>query len=92
MAPYWNDAVHALKGRRNVIDLRAYGLVAGIELEPRAGAPGARGYEALVKAFEAGLLIRTTGDTIAMSPPLIIERAQVDRIFEILTPIIDGLA
>jgi beta-alanine--pyruvate transaminase len=92
MAPYWIDSVHALKGRRNVIDLRAYGLVAGIELEPRAGEPGARGYEALVKAFEAGLLIRTTGDTIAMSPPLIIERAQVDRIFEILTPIIDGLA
>jgi beta-alanine--pyruvate transaminase len=92
IAPYWIDAVHALKGRRNVVDLRAYGLVAGIELEPRAGEPGARGYEALVKAFEAGLLIRTTGDTIAMSPPLIIERAQVDRIFEILTPIIDGLA
>ncbi len=92
MAPYWSDAVHALKGRKNVVDLRAYGLVAGIELEPRAGAPGARGYEALVKAFEAGLLIRTTGDTIAMSPPLIIEREQVDRIFAILTPIIDGLA
>ena len=92
MAPYWNDAVHALKGRRHVVDLRAYGMVAGIELEPRAGAPGARGYEALVKAFEAGLLIRTTGDTIAMSPPLIIERAEVDRIFEILAPIIDGLA
>jgi len=91
MAPYWSDAVHALKGRRHVVDLRAYGLVAGIELESRAGAPGARGYEALVKAFEAGLLIRTTGDTLAMSPPLIIERAQVDRIFEVLTPIIDGL-
>ena len=91
MAPYWSDAVHALKGRRHVVDLRAYGLVAGIELEARAGSPGARGYEALVKAFEAGLLIRTTGDTIAMSPPLIIERAQVDRIFEILAPIIDGL-
>ncbi|MDP9198998.1 MAG: aspartate aminotransferase family protein, partial [Pseudomonadota bacterium] len=54
-------------------------------------APGARGYEVLVRAFEAGLLVRTTGDTIAMSPPLIIERAQVDRIFEVLTPIIDGL-
>jgi beta-alanine--pyruvate transaminase len=91
MAPYWSDAVHALKGRRHVVDLRAYGLVAGIELEPRADAPGARGYEALVRAFEAGLLVRTTGDTIAMSPPLIIERAQVDRIFEVLTPIIDGL-
>ena len=92
MAPYWSDAVHSLKGRPHVVDLRAYGLVAGIELEPRAGAPGARGYEALVGAFEAGLLIRTTGDTIALSPPLIIERAQVDRIFETLAPIIDGLA
>jgi beta-alanine--pyruvate transaminase len=91
MAPYWSDAVHALKGRRHVIDLRAYGLVAGIELEPRAGAPGARGYEALVRAFEAGVLVRTTGDTIALSPPLIVERAQVDRIFEVLASIIDGL-
>ncbi|MGQ0430741.1 MAG: aspartate aminotransferase family protein, partial [Gammaproteobacteria bacterium] len=80
MAPYWSDAVHSLKGRRHVADLRAYGLVAGIELEPRANAPGARGYEALVAAFQAGLLMRTTGDTIALSPPLIIERAQVDRI------------
>jgi len=92
MAPYWCDAVHALKGRRHVVDLRAHGLVAGIELESRKDAPGARGYEALVRAFEAGLLIRTTGDTIAMSPPLIIERAQVDRIFEVLAGIIDDLA
>jgi beta-alanine--pyruvate transaminase len=91
MAPYFSDAVHALKGRRHVIDLRAYGLVAGIELEPRAGAAGARGYEALVRAFEAGVLMRTTGDTIALSPPLIVERAQVDRIFEVLASIIDGL-
>jgi beta-alanine--pyruvate transaminase len=91
MAPYWSDAVHALKGRRNVVDLRAYGLVAGIELEARAGSPGARGYDALVAAFNAGLLIRTTGDTIAMSPPLIIERAEVDRIFETLVTIIDSL-
>ncbi|MGH8129244.1 MAG: aspartate aminotransferase family protein [Steroidobacteraceae bacterium] len=91
MAPYWSDAVHSLKGRRHVVDLRAYGMVAGIELEPRAGAPGARGYDALVAAFNAGLLIRTTGDTIAMSPPLIIERAEVNRIFEILGAIIDRL-
>ncbi len=91
MAPYWSDAVHALKGRKNVVDLRAYGLVAGIELEPRAGNPGARGYDALVAAFNAGLLIRTTGDTIAMSPPLIIERAEIDRIFETLASIIDRL-
>ena len=92
MSPYWSDAVHSLKGRPHVVDLRAYGLVAGIELEPRAGAPGARGYEALVAAFEAGLLIRTTGDTIALSPPLILERKDIDRIFETLTRVIDRLA
>ncbi len=91
MAPYWSDAVHALKGRRHVVDLRAYGLIAGIELEARSRSPGARGYDALVAAFNAGLLIRTTGDTIAMSPPLIIERAEVDWIFETLVKIIDGL-
>ncbi len=91
MAPYWSDAVHSLKGRRHVVDLRAYGLVAGIELESRAGAAGGRGYDALVAAFDAGLLIRTTGDTIAMSPPLIIKRAEVDRIFEILGAVIDRL-
>ena len=91
MAPYWSDAVHALKGRRHVVDLRAYGLIAGIELEARSGSPGARGYDALVAAFNAGLLIRTTGDTIAMSPPLIIERKEVDWIFETLVKIIDGL-
>ncbi|HEY5558647.1 MAG TPA: aspartate aminotransferase family protein [Steroidobacteraceae bacterium] len=92
IAPYWCDAVHSLKGRRHIVDLRAYGLVAGIEVEPRAGAPGARGYEALVGAFEAGLLMRTTGDTIALSPPLILERKDVDRIFEILSQVIDRLA
>jgi len=91
IAPYWSDAVHSLRGRRHVIDLRAYGLVAGIELEARANAPGARGYEALVAAFEAGLLIRTTGDTIALSPPLIIERADVDRIFATIAAILDQL-
>jgi beta-alanine--pyruvate transaminase len=92
LAPYWDEAVHSLKGRRHVVDLRAYGLVAGIELEPRADKPGARGYDALVAAFEKGLLVRTTGDTIALSPPLIIERAQIDRIFETLAVVIDGLA
>jgi len=91
IAPYWSDAVHALKGRRNVVDLRAYGLVAGIELSPRDGAPGARAYDALVAAFDAGLLIRITGETIAMSPPFIIERKDIDRIFETLAKIIDRL-
>jgi beta-alanine--pyruvate transaminase len=91
MAPYWSDAVHSLRGRKNVADLRAYGLVAGIELASREGAAGARAYDALVAAFDAGLLIRITGDTIALSPPLVVERRDVDRIFETLAGIIDRL-
>ncbi len=79
---YWEDAAHALKGTRHVIDIRNCGLIAGIELEPRPGAPGARGYEAFVKAFEDGVLIRVTGDTFALSPPLIIEKPQIDRLFD----------
>jgi beta-alanine--pyruvate transaminase len=87
---YWEDAAHALKGTRHVIDIRNCGLIAGIELEPRPGAPGARGYEAFVKAFEDGVLIRVTGDTIALSPPLIIEKPQIDRLFDTVRSVIAG--
>jgi beta-alanine--pyruvate transaminase len=65
-----------------VIDLRNLGLVAGIELEPRPGAPGARGFETFLKCFEAGVLVRSTADTIALSPPLIVEQSQIDQMFE----------
>jgi beta-alanine--pyruvate transaminase len=82
LAGYWEDAVHALKGLPHVVDLRNIGLVAAIELEPRAAAPGARAFEVMVDCFERGVLIRTTGDTIALSPPLIVEPAQIDRLFE----------
>ena len=80
LAPYWEQAIHSLKGMPHVIDIRNCGLMGAIELEPRAGQPGKRAYEVFVKAFEAGVLIRVTGDVIAFSPPLIVERAQVDRI------------
>ena len=73
---------HALKGAPHVVDVRNCGLMAAIELEPRAGQPGKRAYEVFVKAFEAGVLIRVTGDTIALSPPLIVEKSQIDRIFD----------
>jgi beta-alanine--pyruvate transaminase len=79
---YWEEAAHSLKGAPHVIDIRNCGLMAAIELEPRPGQPGRRAYEVFVKAFEAGVLIRVTGDIIAMSPPLIVESAQIDRIFE----------
>lgn len=81
MAPYWEEAVHSLKGLPHVIDLRNMGLIAGIELEPREGAPTARAFEAFLKCYEKGVLIRTTGDIIALSPPLIIEKQHIDQIF-----------
>jgi len=79
---YWADAVHALRGAPHVIDLRSIGIVAGVELEPRAGAPGARGFDAFLKCFELGVMIRSTGDTLAMSPPLILEKSHIDQIFD----------
>jgi beta-alanine--pyruvate transaminase len=82
MAPRFEEALHSLRGARHVIDIRNLGLVGGIEMEPRAGSPGLRGFEAHVRCFEAGVLIRVTGDIIALSPPLIIEEPQIDRIVE----------
>jgi len=82
LAPYWEAAVHALRGVPHVIDLRNIGLVAGIELEPRQGRPGARAFDLYLDCFERGLLVRQTGDIIALSPPLIVERAEIDRMFE----------
>jgi beta-alanine--pyruvate transaminase len=79
---YWADAVHALRGSSKIIDLRNMGLVAGIELEPRPGAPGARAFEVFLKCFEDGVMVRSTGDTIALSPPLIVEKPEIDRMFE----------
>jgi beta-alanine--pyruvate transaminase len=81
---YWADAVHSLRGLPHVIDLRNIGIVAGVELEPRAGAPGARGFETFLKCFELGVMVRSTADTIALSPPLIVERGQIDQMFEVL--------
>ena len=78
---YWADAVHSLKGARHVIDCRNVGLIGGIELDPRPGAPTKRAMEVFHKAFDQGLLIRVTGDIIALSPPLIVETTHIDEIF-----------
>lgn len=78
---YWEDAVHSLKDARHVIDCRNIGLIGGIELEPRPGAPTKRAMEAFHRAFDEGLLIRVTGDIIALSPPLILEKSHIDEIF-----------
>ncbi len=91
LSDYWQDAVHSLRDLPHVIDLRNLGLIAGIELEPRPGQPTARAFDAFLQAYEAGLLIRTTGDTIALSPPLIIEKSHIDFAFETLRNIIRNL-
>ena len=81
LAPQWEEAVHSLRDCPNVIDVRNIGLIGAIELAPRAGAPGTRAFDAFTRAFhEQDLLIRTTGDIIAMSPPLIVEPSQIDEI------------
>jgi beta-alanine--pyruvate transaminase len=92
LAPYWEEVVHSLRGAPHVIDLRNLGLVAGIELAPRDGAVGARGYEAFVKCFEAGLLVRASGDILALSPPLICERSHVDEMFDMLGRVLREVA
>jgi beta-alanine--pyruvate transaminase len=79
LAGYWEDAVHSLKGKRHVIDIRNLGIVAGIELEPRPGAPTKRATELFHNCFDSGLLIRVTGDIVALSPPLILERGHIDE-------------
>ncbi|PCI44820.1 MAG: aspartate aminotransferase family protein [Alphaproteobacteria bacterium] len=91
LSDYWEQAVHSLKGLPHVIDLRNLGFIAGIELEPYPEKPTKRAFEAFLKAYEAGLLIRTTGDTIALSPPLIIEKSQIDFAFDTLATIIKNL-
>ena len=80
LAPYFQEAMHSLREMPHVIDIRNMGLVAGIELEPRPGKPGERAFRTFLKCYEKGVLIRTTGDIIALSPPLIISKQQIDEL------------
>ena len=91
MAPYWQEALHSLKGTRHVIDIRNEGLIGAIELEPIAGEPTKRAFSAFLKAYEKGILIRTTGDIIAMSPPLIIEKDHIDQLVGTLHEVLEAL-
>ncbi|MFN3646938.1 MAG: aspartate aminotransferase family protein [Gemmobacter sp.] len=91
LAPYWQDALHSLKGLPHVIDIRNMGLIGAVELEPIAGEPTKRAFTAFLNAYEKGILIRTTGDIIAMSPPLIISKAQIDELIGKLGDVLKGL-
>jgi beta-alanine--pyruvate transaminase len=84
LAPHLENAVHSLKGLPNIIDIRNYGLIGAVEFESRPGKPGTRAYDVFMKCFERGVLVRAAGDVIAVSPPLIVEEKQIDRIFEVL--------
>ncbi len=88
LAPYWEDRLHALKGLPHVIDIRNIGLIGAIEFDPLPGEPTKRAYDRFVKAFEHNLLVRQTGDIIALSPPLIISKSEIDQLFDTLTMVL----
>ena len=92
LAEDWQEAMHSLKPAKNVIDIRTLGLVAGIELSSRDGAVGARAYDVFTDCFKKGLLIRVTGDVIALSPPLIVSKEEIGKIVSILGDAINRAA
>jgi len=89
---HFEDAVHSLADAKHVTDVRNIGLMGGIDLEPLPGKPTARAFDAFTRAYEAGLLVRTTGDTIAVSPPLIVEEKQIDYIAETIRDVLKQVA
>jgi beta-alanine--pyruvate transaminase len=93
LEPQFADAAMALKDLPGVLDIRTLGLTAGIDLASRPGAVGARAYAAMDRAFgEEGLMIRITGDTIALCPPLIVSEAQIGEIFDKVARVIRAVA
>lgn len=91
LAPYFQEAIHSLKDAPNVIDIRNTGLVGAVELAPSAEGPGRRGYAAMVKCFETGLMFRTSGDILSFSPPLIITKEQIDEMFGVLRAALESI-
>ena len=91
-APIFAEALHALRGAPNVIDIRTLGLLGAVELAPRAEAPGVRGFEVYKACFQAGVMVRAIGDTIALSPPLIIDARQIDMVADALRTAINATA
>jgi beta-alanine--pyruvate transaminase len=91
IAPYWEDALHSLRGLPHVIDVRNMGLIGAVELDPIAGEPTKRAFSAFLDAYEHNILIRTTGDIIAMSPPLMIEKHHIDTLIGTLSEVLRRL-
>jgi len=91
MAPVLARAVQSLKGCKHVIDLRIFGLVAAIELEPRAGAPGARAFEAFLKIYDKGVIVRSAADILILSPAFIIEEQQIGQIVDVIREVLPAI-
>ncbi len=89
IAPYWEEKLHSMRDCPNVIDIRNLGLIGAIELKPIDGEPTKRAFNAFLEAYNDGLLIRTTGDIIALSPPLIITTEQIDELFDKLRKVLE---
>ncbi|MBA3396469.1 MAG: aspartate aminotransferase family protein [Deltaproteobacteria bacterium] len=92
LAPYFESAVHGLKGRKHVMDIRNYGLAAGLTLEWIPGEPAKRPFEVAMKCLEKGLYVRYGGDTIQLAPPFISEKPEIDRLVSILADALDATA
>jgi beta-alanine--pyruvate transaminase len=92
LEPLWSRAAMGLKGLRNVVDIRTVGLTAGIDLASRPDAAGRRGYDAMALAFnQENLMVRVTGDTIALTPPLIVSEAEIAEIFARVKRVIEAV-
>lgn len=92
IAPYWQEALHSLKGHPHVIDIRNLGLMGAVELTPRPGKAGERAFQVFTTAFHKGVMVRVTGETLAMSPPLIIDKSQIDKIVSTLSQALHEVA
>ena len=90
-AKYMQETAHSLKGTKNIIDIRNMGLIAAVEIQAREGAIGARGFEVMKKAWDLGVMIRANGDTIAFSPPLIVENNQIEQMFDVTKKAIESI-
>ena len=90
MSAPFEAAIHGMRGRRNVVDVRNLGILGAVEVSPRDGAVGARGMEVFQRCFDAGLMVRVSGDVLALSPPLILAQSHIDEMFDTLGKVLDA--
>jgi beta-alanine--pyruvate transaminase len=92
LAPYFEELAHGLKGRKHVLDVRNFGLAAGLTIEALPGEPARRPFEIAMKCYDDGVYVRYGGDTIQLAPPFIVEKPELDRLFSVLADALDATA